>query len=62
MKSSAIYSPTAAFERFNRVQSQALVRQILNSLTGKSQRLLSYDEVKELLLARGQIKLSLIHI
>lgn len=57
MKSSAIYSPTAAFERFNRVQSQALVRQILNSLTGKSQRLLSYDEVKELLLARGQIKM-----
>ncbi len=57
MESNAIYSPNAAFERFNRVQGQALVRQVLNSLTGKSQRLLSYDEVKELLLARGQIKM-----
>ncbi len=57
MESNINYPPAAASERFHRVQGQALVRQILNSLTGKSERLLSYDEVKELLLARGQIKM-----
>ncbi len=57
MDANPLYSPNAASERFNRAQSQALIHQILDSLTGKSQRLLSYDEVKELLLARGQIKM-----
>ena len=57
MASNVLYSSAAAYERFHRVQGQALVRQILNSLTGKSERLMSYDEVKDLLLARGQIKM-----
>ncbi len=53
-----LYTTHQASGKFDRLQRQAVIRHILDSLQGKRQddRLLSYDEVRELLQARGQIE------
>lgn len=53
-----LYSTQQASGKFDRLQRQAVIRHILDSLQGKGadDRLLSYDEVRELLQTRGQIE------
>ena len=58
LMSNVLYSTQQASGKFDRLQRQVVIRHILDSLQGKrsDDRLLSYDEVRELLQTRGQIE------